>query len=211
MAIDFSIFCKKFKRKLIDLLNDDTDDSGEGDSASAGSSKHVKTILYSDSDLQDVSSTLRHSSISDKVFEPLEVEKTSSKVKNKRKKKKRNQKDNSLMAIDFFISFLFFQKVVFKYIKLGITFDYNRDSKKPTGICKTLKKNFFLNSFFLQTLNDFTFHKCSHPSFIKVLAMSIYQQTIVVLMLVQQATFFEKLHSSCFYMMQMSRDNKSAS
>ena len=92
MAIDFSIFCKKFKRKLIDLLNDDTDDSGEGDSPSAGSSKHVKTTLYSDSDLQDVSSTLRHSSISDKVFEPLEVEKTSSKAKIKGKKRKEIKK-----------------------------------------------------------------------------------------------------------------------
>ena len=148
MAIDFSIFCKKFKRKLIDLLNDDTDDSGEGDSASAGSSKHVKTTLYSDSDLQDVSSTLRHSSISDKVFEPLEVENTSSKAKIKGKKRKEIKKTIVYFFIKWLLTFLFpffffFQKVVFKYIKFGITFDYNRDSKKPTGICKTLKKNLF--------------------------------------------------------------------
>ena len=107
MAIDFSIFCKKFKRKLIDLLNDDTDDSGEGDSASAGSSKHVKTTLYSDSDLQDVSSTLRHSSISDKVFEPLEVEKTSSKAKIKGKKRKEIKKTIVYFFIKWLLTFLF--------------------------------------------------------------------------------------------------------
>ena len=63
----------------------------------------------------------------------------------------------------------------------------------------TEKKSFLKFFFSSEKLNDFSFQKCSHPSFIKVLAMSIYQQTIVVLILIQQVTFFEKLHSSSFY------------
>ena len=50
--------------------------------------------IYSDSDLEDVFSALRHSRISntDKIFVTLEVEKTSSKAKTKEKRRKEIKK-----------------------------------------------------------------------------------------------------------------------
>ena len=73
---------------MIDLLSE-TDSQTDG--KIPGCLKHHKPI-YNDSNLEDVSSVLRHLSISDKVFEPIEVKKTSSKVKNERKKRKETKK-----------------------------------------------------------------------------------------------------------------------
>ena len=73
----------KSKRKLMDLLNSDESNDGEIHDGAGSSSKHVKKAVYSDNDYEDVSPALRHSSISDKAFEPPEVKETSSKVKNK--------------------------------------------------------------------------------------------------------------------------------
>ena len=80
--------------------------------------KKKKHLCSDNSELEEVSPVLRSSSISDEVFEPLQAEETSSKVMKKRRKNKRNQKGNSQMAIDFFISFLFFFKT------LRLNFDY---------------------------------------------------------------------------------------
>lgn len=77
---------------MIDRLSDDTNDSGEGDGAIAGCSKHVKSILYSDSNLEHVSSALRHSSISNEVFELLEIEKDHLRSKRKRKKENKSKR-----------------------------------------------------------------------------------------------------------------------
>ena len=77
----------KSKHKLMDLLNCASSFGESDDGAIAGCSKYVKKLLYSDSDLEDVSSALKHSSISDETFEPPEVKETSSKRKNKKKKK----------------------------------------------------------------------------------------------------------------------------
>ena len=67
--------------------------------------------MHSNINIEDFSSALRRVSIYDTegVFEPLEEEKKSSKVKTKKnkKKEKRNQKDNKQMAIGFFMSFFF--------------------------------------------------------------------------------------------------------
>ena len=74
----------KSKRKLMDLLNSESDSGESDDGAIPGCCKYVKKLLHSDSDLQDVSSGLRHSSIFDEAFEPPELKETWSKVKNKK-------------------------------------------------------------------------------------------------------------------------------
>ena len=116
------------KRTLIELLSDSSESDLTDDEEVPGCSKQNKK-MHSNINLEDFSSALRWASIYDTegVFEPLEEEKKSSKVKTKqkqkKKEKKRNQKDNKQMATGFFISF-FFQKFVFKYIKLGTSFHY---------------------------------------------------------------------------------------
>ena len=98
------------KRNLIDLLDEGQSESTADEEPIAECSKNKK-YMYSDSDIEDdVSSVLRHTSISNKVFEPLEAEETLSKVKIKKKEKKRNQKENRQMIIGFFISFLSFSR-----------------------------------------------------------------------------------------------------
>ena len=82
----------KSKRKLMDLLNSESHPGESGDGAIAGCSKYVKKAFYSNSDLEDVSSALRHSSILDEAFEPPQLKVTSSKVKNKKTKKIKKQK-----------------------------------------------------------------------------------------------------------------------
>ena len=125
----------KSKHKLMGLLNSESDSGESNDVAIAGCCKYVKKSLYRDSDLEDVSSALRHSSIFDEAYEPPEVKETWCKVKNKKKKKrKRNHKNiSSLMAIiDFFISCLFFFFFFFKKLssnmfkKLGTIVDYRQ-------------------------------------------------------------------------------------
>ena len=78
----------KSKRKLMDLLNCESNFGESDDGAISGCSKYVRKLLYRDSDLEDVSSALRHSSISDEAFLPSEVEETSSKKKKKKEIKK---------------------------------------------------------------------------------------------------------------------------
>ena len=100
-----------FKRKLIELLDESESESLTDDDQVAECSRRKKQ-LCSDSDLEDAfSSVLRRASISDtnKVVEPFEAEKTSSKVKTKNKKK--YQKGNRQMALDLLIYFLFFKKL----------------------------------------------------------------------------------------------------
>ena len=83
----------KSKRKLVDLLDGDvSNDGAETDNGAGCSTKYMKKAVYSDDDLEDVSSALRHSSISDEAFQPPEVKETSSKVKNKKKKKRKQIK-----------------------------------------------------------------------------------------------------------------------
>ena len=78
----------KSKRKLINFL---TETDSEKDSEIPRCFKHHKS-MSSDSNWEDVFSALRHSIISDKIFEPLEEEKTSSKAKIKGKKRKEIKK-----------------------------------------------------------------------------------------------------------------------
>ena len=83
----------KSKCKLVDLLNGDvSNDGAETDNGAGCSTKYMKKAVFSDDDLEDVSSALRHSSISDKTFQPPEVKETLSKVKNKNKKKENKSK-----------------------------------------------------------------------------------------------------------------------
>ena len=78
---------------------------------------------------------LRGSSISDKVFEPLEAEETSSKVKKKKKKRKEIKKAIDKWLLTFsFLFFLFFSK---RWIQILII---NRYNKNHSGIYKILKK-----------------------------------------------------------------------
>ena len=81
----------KSKRKVMDLLNSESDSGESDDGAIAGCCKYVKKSLYMDSDLEDVSSALRHSSVFDEAFEPPELKETWCKVKKKRKKKKEKE------------------------------------------------------------------------------------------------------------------------
>lgn len=77
-----------FKRKSIELLDQSESESLTDDDQAAECSRRKKQ-LYTDSDLEDAFySVLRRASISDtdKVVEPFEAEKTSSKVKTKNKK-----------------------------------------------------------------------------------------------------------------------------
>ena len=71
----------------MDLLNCESNFGESDDGAIVGCRKYVKKLLYSNSDLEDVSLALRHSNISDEVFLPSEVGETSSKRKIKKKKK----------------------------------------------------------------------------------------------------------------------------
>ena len=83
----------KSKCKLVDLLNGDvSNDGAETDNGVGCSTKYMKKAVYSDDDLEDVSSALRHLSISDEAFQPPEVKETLSKVKNKKKKKRKQIK-----------------------------------------------------------------------------------------------------------------------
>ena len=77
----------KSMRKLINFL---TETDSEKDSEIPRCFKHHKP-MSSDSNWEDVSLALRHSIISDKIFEPLEEEKTFSKAKTKNKKKSKRQ------------------------------------------------------------------------------------------------------------------------
>ena len=76
---------------------------------------------------------LRGSSISDKVFEPLEAEETSSKVKKKRREEIKKAIDKWLLTFSFLL-FFFFSK---RWIQILII---NRYNKNHSGIYKILKK-----------------------------------------------------------------------
>ena len=77
---------------MIDLLDEGQSKLTADEEPIAECSKDKK-YMYSDSDIEDdVSSVLRHTSISNKVFEPLEAEETLSKVKMKKKEKEKKSK-----------------------------------------------------------------------------------------------------------------------
>ena len=92
--------------------------------------------MYRDgSDLEEVSAVSRGSSISDEVFEPLEAEETSSKVKKKKKRKEiKKATDKWLLTFSFLFFFFFFSK---RWIQILII---NRYNKNHSGIYKILKK-----------------------------------------------------------------------